>query len=1758
MGSTTARQAPAASPKEASASKKPAQASSAPPTSEAPTAQALGAGRALPPTTRQRMERAFGRSFSDVSVHTGPEAESAASTHGAEALTQGSSIAFGAGRYQPGSEAGDKLIAHELAHVVQQSGGGASLQEKSLVSGPAEPAEQEADAVAARVVRGESAGLRSGGQVPTTRERLMRKALAGATLAPMVPVPVTTPAAGTAESLAEDSADSGLAEVAPSRGKREPRWPWGGAPTAERAMPPAVQAEAHERTRPAPVEGTDSRKAEANAPGGPGSAAVPVAGKEEGPRDQKATAATPRAPGAPRRAPVTPVGAGTAVRGVELTVHAAAGRLGAPSPAGTLARSTLSATPGAPTAVAAPRAVPAPAAVMPAPTALAAPQPMPAPATPTHGAPTAAAAPQAAPASAGGAVPASAGPGMEAGGAEGGAEATVTEEKMDAARPEEEAAAEALQDGEIEAGPDSDDVAAEAPTAEAPTGAAKLAPESAPLSGGAEGESVPASEPAVADAPQPAESPEDRQAREAEQAPFAEQAPSSPESASAEDAALSPGEQQAAMASLEEGTAAGGGGEAGGGGGGGGAIAEKAAPEVPDVSQAEPAQALGQVAHLPPAQLSQALSGVGQAVSRSVGEKRDELAASPPELETPTGMAARPRGLSVVPSPLPGEVARRPDKVLSSESAPVPRPEPMPAPPPAVSVPTPVLRGGEQGVMSAGDAARLGASIQGLPTSDPELSTSAGPAPLLALDGGADPGQLDAQRTEVEARIADAQVQGQAEVAQPMGEDEIAPEAAEGTLKAEVAPGGGAGAGGGVGGGEVDEAASIVAQEEHGADIQAAVLAGQGDMATEEARHAEAEEQGRQKTREEADRLSQEAAEAQRAEKDAARGEVEAAREQWSEAQRSVVEKGRTEADSKQEASRAQVRQEKERADTAASEHLESGEREAARHKREGEAKAARQKARAESESGGFLDWVADKATAFFDSIKEGIRAAIQEAREAVQRALDAARKLAREAIERARQAVVAAIREAGEALIAVGDTVLAAFPEARARFRANIEEKVRAAEETVNRLAEELQAGVQKLLDGLGELLDKALGLLEQGLLFIVDSVSAAVQGALEAAKAALETLGTFAQLIKDIAANPGQWLANLGAAVMDGLRNHLWKALKSAVAEWFNQKLEAVLGLGTTLLNLLVKGGLSIAKIGQMAWNALKEAIPPALIQLLVEKLVSMIIPAAGAVLAIIEGLQAAWGTVSRILQAMDRFIAFLKAVKTGGAGPQFANAVAAGAVAVIEFVANWLLARLRKPAGAVAGRLRAIGRKILDKLKRALKKVGQALKKAWRKLKARFKKSFKRKGKGEQKKDKRKAAEERLDKAERELRPRIAGMLQKGTPGALFQARLLAWRIQYRLSRLDVRQRGDRFNVIAVINPQRELGEGLSASDQKLLAALDELFTREGVELLRLVREITEELTRKHATQAKELATQQGTFKEREVQGRSITVDRNVPIPAVVEYIHQRGKPTEPHFRYEYGETSVRESYVPTPQQRKKMGPGGPLPDLTEGQAQVYGLGQGGRYSDIAKDLLPKMRAAGLSDAQIAQNLSLLVQTNTLLSDVSSNKELAKMFVALQHLLFVRESARTRANLAHSAMIVQLAAQGDIKDLAEAFTGASTQQQGGGALPVSFEQAAGAARRLDRVLGFEPQRGGTPATHVLELAWREYDLVVRWIHVRLRMKAKTGKLQFDGENSLDQYVKAQFTALMKDKAQLRLFIEGNLQKFYERRPPKSPPPP
>jgi outer membrane protein OmpA-like peptidoglycan-associated protein len=85
-------------------------------------------GRPLDTFTRTFMESRFGHDFSQVQVHENSRAATSANAINAKAYTLGSHIVFATGQYQPEGSAGRRLLAHELAHTVQQGGTGVAVQ----------------------------------------------------------------------------------------------------------------------------------------------------------------------------------------------------------------------------------------------------------------------------------------------------------------------------------------------------------------------------------------------------------------------------------------------------------------------------------------------------------------------------------------------------------------------------------------------------------------------------------------------------------------------------------------------------------------------------------------------------------------------------------------------------------------------------------------------------------------------------------------------------------------------------------------------------------------------------------------------------------------------------------------------------------------------------------------------------------------------------------------------------------------------------------------------------------------------------------------------------------------------------------------------------------------------------------------------------------------------------------------------------------------------------------------------------------------------------------------------------------------------------------------------------------------------------------------------------------------------------------------------------------------------------------------------
>lgn len=139
-------------------------------------------GTPLDASVRSSMEARLGHDFGRVRVHTDNESARSARDIGAAAYTFGRQVVMGAGHYQPDTLSGSRLLAHELAHVVQQRAWPGSPERPTTIGSAHEESEREADEIAGRTAAGaagwESAGAHRFRYVTTGTKTVARQPLA--------------------------------------------------------------------------------------------------------------------------------------------------------------------------------------------------------------------------------------------------------------------------------------------------------------------------------------------------------------------------------------------------------------------------------------------------------------------------------------------------------------------------------------------------------------------------------------------------------------------------------------------------------------------------------------------------------------------------------------------------------------------------------------------------------------------------------------------------------------------------------------------------------------------------------------------------------------------------------------------------------------------------------------------------------------------------------------------------------------------------------------------------------------------------------------------------------------------------------------------------------------------------------------------------------------------------------------------------------------------------------------------------------------------------------------------------------------------------------------------------------------------------------------------------------------------------------------------------------------------------------------------
>ena len=113
-------------------------------------------GERLPGPSRAFFESRLHYDFGQVRTHTGPRAEEAARSVNARAFTIGRDVFFGAGQYAPDTSEGQRLLAHELTHVVQQTSSSShrasTIQRQAASNAPTATPERDKDATTAGMI----------------------------------------------------------------------------------------------------------------------------------------------------------------------------------------------------------------------------------------------------------------------------------------------------------------------------------------------------------------------------------------------------------------------------------------------------------------------------------------------------------------------------------------------------------------------------------------------------------------------------------------------------------------------------------------------------------------------------------------------------------------------------------------------------------------------------------------------------------------------------------------------------------------------------------------------------------------------------------------------------------------------------------------------------------------------------------------------------------------------------------------------------------------------------------------------------------------------------------------------------------------------------------------------------------------------------------------------------------------------------------------------------------------------------------------------------------------------------------------------------------------------------------------------------------------------------------------------------------------------------------------------------------------------
>ncbi|MGC9535944.1 eCIS core domain-containing protein [Streptomyces sp. UG1] len=753
-----------------------------------------------------------------------------------------------------------------------------------------------------------------------------------------------------------------------------------------------------------------------------------------------------------------------------------------------------------------------------------------------------------------------------------------------------------------------------------------------------------------------------------------------------------------------------GGSKGGGGGKGSAAKGKKAAKAAPDLSGVSPEEGLSAASNLKPHQAVEAMDSVGGAVDKDVGKEHKQLAAKPPAMDRPSGA---PRTLHGKPDA--EEAAQyNQDKAKRAEDAKDEKAEVKGEKKPEGKIEAEEMEEpdffDQVGMMvgyaigGIGDwlgfdvtAEDLAAQFAGMPTKDEAMKEAQnGTAPGVDMKGQADDKATE-QGGNTDDKSQEAAETGADDAGRRMGEDQVYPDAPKERLEGKVPAEQGGKArvgGGGAGTGAVPpEAASEVAEHERKPQFKKALSDGRQDMGKGREKKNQDTRTSQEKHKRQVDKEVQSNTKEQTGKREGVLTDVDKQRSDWTKEQDEELKKLGTKKSDREKKIRDDVKKEEEETDKDVGKQKETSDKEVKDKGDKAEEDAEKKKQENVDDSKGWLsktlEWIKEK----FIELRDRVVQIIKDAREAIVEALKNFKETVEGWINAAREGIVEMIKKFIEDLIEFVVSLVEAIIEIGRRIRKFITDLINAAIAFVNKLATMLKQIMKDLLESIAKLLSDILNVLKKMLLDVLKACKDALKAVLDFATKFIAAFGEFMMILVDILSDPGGWLSGAKNSAYDGAKNHLFNEVKSAVKQWFNDKVKEITGLTEAVWNKLMKGGWTLEKIAKEVWDAIVPQLPFIIGEIVITKVLAKLIPGAGWGAAILEAIQAAIGSLGEILKAIGAVITWLKSVRQGGAGVLFAKAIAAGIVVLLEMAYELILSGIGKYVSKVGQRLKGV---------------------------------------------------------------------------------------------------------------------------------------------------------------------------------------------------------------------------------------------------------------------------------------------------------------------------------------------------------------------------------------------------------------------------------------------------------------------------------